>query len=291
MITPQEKYPKLAEKIGIKQDIYLKREDLHPYGSHKGRSIPLMIDMYIANGDKDFVISSSGNAALSAVIHIDKLNKENSENINLTVFVGQNVNKEKLAKLQKYASENIQIFQKERPLQALTQAIQEGKRSLRQSTDNTALLGYESLAKELSTIKNLSAVFIGTSSGTTAEALCKYFIENNLPTQVHIVQTSSCHSIFDAFENYDGPDEFSLADAIVDQTAKRKDKLVDLINKTCGYAWCVNNNDISNAQKITLDATDIKISTNSALSVAGLILANYRGLDFTGPIACIICGD
>jgi threonine dehydratase len=291
MITPQEKYSKLAEKIDIKQDIYLKREDLHPYGSHKGRSIPLMIDMYIANGDRDFVISSSGNAALSAVIHIDKLNKEHSEKITLTVFVGQNVNKEKLAKLQKYTSENIQIFQKERPLQALTQAVQEGKRSLRQSTDNIALLGYESLAKELSTIKNLCAVFIGTSSGTTAEALCKYFIENNLPTQVHIVQTSSCHPIFDAFENYDGPDEVSLADAIVDQTAMRKNRLVELINKTGGYAWCANNNDITNAQKITLDATDIKISTNSALSIAGLMLANYRGWDFAGPIACIICGD
>ena len=32
------------------KDLYFKREDLHPYGSHKGRSITVMIDIYIKEG-------------------------------------------------------------------------------------------------------------------------------------------------------------------------------------------------------------------------------------------------
>ena len=68
MTTPLEQQAQLAEAIGI-SSLYFKREDLHPYGSHKGRSIPVMIEHYLASGDTRFAISSSGNAALAAVMH------------------------------------------------------------------------------------------------------------------------------------------------------------------------------------------------------------------------------
>ena len=48
-------------------------------------------------------------------------------------------------------------------------------KALRQSTDDLALIGYHALAEELLEISDISAVFIGTSSGTTAEALANYF--------------------------------------------------------------------------------------------------------------------
>jgi len=48
-ITPLEHYPTLAKAIGV-SDLYFKREDLHPYGSHKGRSIPVMINNYYKKG-------------------------------------------------------------------------------------------------------------------------------------------------------------------------------------------------------------------------------------------------
>ena len=72
MITPQEPFPALAKAVGL-TDIYLKREDLHTYGSHKGRSIPVMIDHYLKEGSKNFAISSSGNAALAAALYVKEL--------------------------------------------------------------------------------------------------------------------------------------------------------------------------------------------------------------------------
>lgn len=303
MITPLEKYPKLASAIGI-SDIYFKREDLHPYGSHKGRSIPNMIDHYYKNGDHSFAISSSGNAALAAALHVQKLNID-AKKITLDIFVGNHVSPNKLQKIRTIAEnsdKNIRVLVKERPLQALTQSAQQGIRSLRQSTDDEALVGYESLAEELTELNTpnqktketqtkIGAVFIGTSSGTTAQALAEYFIKNNIPIQVHIVQTSSCHPLSETFEAYDGPDEVSIADAIVDITGYRKQTIIPLIEKTDGKGWIANNEDIRSAQILVKNNTDLDISTNSALSIVGAMKAAYVDHKIDGAIICMICGE
>ncbi len=290
MITPIENYPKLAKAIGL-TDLYFKREDTHPYGSHKGRSIPFMIDYYYEKGDRDFAISSSGNAALAAALYVEELNGKNTEPINLDIYLGNNISTHKFEKLKKLTDENIRILTKERPLQALMRSVQEGKISLRQSTDDVALIGYEPLARELAEIRDIGAVFIGTSSGTTAQALAEYFLKNKLPIQIHVVQTSSCHPIIDAFETFDIPKERSLADAIVDQTAFRKENLVQLIRKTGGRGWLATNESIQSAQELVMKNIKHKISTNSALSVVGTMQAAYLGYEIKGAVVCMICGE
>lgn len=293
MITPTEHYPELAQAIGM-TDLYFKREDLHPYGSHKGRSIPHMIDNYYEKGDREFAISSSGNAALAAARYTIELNAKNTNNepINLDIFAGNNIVAHKLDRIKKLADEHIRVLIKERPLQALTQSAQEGKRSLRQSTDDLALVGYESLAKELSEIKKVGAIFIGTSSGTTAEALGEYFLKNKLPIQVHIVQTPSCHPMIDSFDSFDVPNERSVADAIVDHIGYRKDKLISLVAKTGGRGWLATNENIESARDIVLEHADgLQISTNSALSVVGAMQAAYLGYEIKGAVVCMICGE
>lgn len=290
MSTPLESYPELARAIGV-PTLYFKRDDLHEYGSHKGRSIPVMIDLYYASGDREFVISSSGNAALAAALYIKELNNRSDEKASLDILVGIHIAPHKLEKLKKLEDKYIRILSKERPLQAILQATDEGKRSLRQSTDDTALIGYESLAQELLDIKNLAAVFIGTSSGTTAQALASYFATHKHPVQVHIVQTSSCHPLSDTYSVYDGPEERSIADAIVDITAHRKKYLLPLIEKTGGYGWVATNEQIEAAQTIVWDNEQLEISTNSALSVAGLMQAVYTGREITGAVVCMICGE
>jgi len=289
MITPIESYPDLASAIGVSA-LYFKREDLHPYGSHKGRSIPVMIDHYYKVGDRAFVITGSGNAALAAALRIKEINMK-SDICTLDIYVGTHISAHKLEKIKRLADDNIRVLIKERPLQALTEATKEGVRSLRQSTDDMALIGYESLAEELAELTGISAVFVGTSSGTTAEALAQYFLKHKLPIQVHIVQTSSCHVISDAFESYDGPDEPSVADAIVDKVAQRKTKLIPLIKKTGGRGWTVTNEIIEGAQTMTWDHTSMEISTNSALSVAGVMQAASIGFDVGETVVCLVCGE
>lgn len=290
-MTPLENYPKLAEKLGL-SNIHFKREDLGHYGSHKGRSIPFMIDYYYEKGDRKFAISSSGNAALAAILRTVEINSSNNDPVELLVFYGQNISPIKKARLEGSFTQkdNIRLLGKERPLQALHEATQEGYRSLRQSADDTAITGYQSLAEELDAIHDLGAVFIGTSSGTTAQALAQYFILKKRPVQIHIVQTSSCHPLSEQFGNYDGPSEKSIADAIVDQVALRRDKLVPLIRKTGGFGWVADNQKIETIQKIVTQETGLDISANSALSVVGAAESIYSNNNIEGKIVCLICG-
>lgn len=277
--TPLESYPELAAALGI-PGLLFKREDLGRYGSHKGRSIPYMIDTYYKEGVRVFAISSSGNAAFAALKHVQTM-----PDITLTVFVGKHINAEKLSLLNEAASSKSTIVQTERPLQKLIEITKDGSvQSLRQSTDERALRGYESLANELQSIET-DGVFIPTSSGTTAEALLTY---TDLP--IHIVQTSSVHPIAKACGAKEDDKDGDLADAIVDRVGNRKTSIADKITKRHGAAWIVSNGLIRAAQDLIETHTDLTLSPNSALGVAGIMQAKTNGWDPKRPIIAIITG-
>lgn len=291
MKTPQKPYHEFAQKIGI-PELWFKREDLHPYGSHKGRSIPQMIKEYAKIGSKKFVISSSGNAALAAIIAVQKHNQNNPTHVSLTVYVGQHIDAEKLTRLKKEITDtSITIEQVENPKQmAFQEDKNETAKNLRQSTDDLALKGYQELAEDLSKIPNLQAVFIPTSSGTTAQALGEAFLKMNLPTQIHIVQTTACHPIAEIFDTKYSPEESSLAGAIVDKVAHRKDTVVEAIKNTHGSGWIISNNEIENAINLIKENTEFTVSSNSALSLGGLLKAQKNNWKWTGAVACLITG-
>lgn len=298
MVTPQIESPDIARKLGIPK-LYFKREDLHPYGSHKGRSIPIMIDMKVAEGAKDFAISSSGNAALAALRHIKKRNAE-GDKLTLSILVGERVNQEKLQALESELAPGIQIEKTPRPLQSLFNLIKGGERtSLRQSTDPEALIGYKNLAAEIAATDDLEAVFIATSSGTTAEALANYFVEHSAAIgtripQLHIVQTTSVSPISRMFAESPVSEktepELSLADAIIDKVAHRADAVVNAIRTTAGRGWIASNADILAAQRLLKEHSGIDATPNGALSLAGLLSALRTGITFKGSVVCVITG-
>ncbi|MBU0596645.1 PLP-dependent lyase/thiolase [Patescibacteria group bacterium] len=297
MKTKQQTYPKLAEALGA-PEVYLKREDKHKYGSHKGRSIPLMIKEYHRQGWKDFVISSSGNAALAAILAIDSNNRNKpNDQLNLKVFVGQNIDSNKLeilkSKIEKSEDQKIAIEQVERPKQMAFQLDKDGKaKNLRQSTDDTSLEGYYDLAKELDKIPDLQAIFVPTSSGTTAQGLGEAFIKLKNKSQIHIIQTEACHPIANVFNPIGvAPARMSIASAIVDKVAHRKDKVIEIIKNSQGSGWIVSDDEIKNAMQLIKETTGLTISPNSALSVAGLKKALDNDFKFDGPVVCLITGQ
>lgn len=286
-------YSKLSRALGLEYDVYLKREDQHKYGSHKGRSIPLMIKKYFKEDNiTKFVISSSGNAAIAAVYAVQAHNRNNPIKIKLTIFIGQNINPDKLKILLTIINDpNIKLEQVEKPKQ---RAFQMDKNSeaklLRQSTDDKALEGYLELAEELIKIPNLSAVFIPTSSGTTAEGLGNAFLNFKKNIQIHIVQTTSCHPMIEMIEKTETIKEKSLADAIVDKIAYRKENVAKIIEQTNGHAWIASNQEIKEVIELIKNTCQTKISNNSALSVVGLKQALEKKWKFSGPVACLITG-
>ncbi|MBU2542868.1 PLP-dependent lyase/thiolase [Patescibacteria group bacterium] len=302
MKTIQMPYSKLAQALGVK-DVYLKREDQHKYGSHKGRSIPPMVKKYFKDeGITNFVISSSGNAALAAIHAIQVHNSNNPSKLKLKVLVGQNIDSFKLKRLLKTINDvNVSIEQVERPKQVAFQMDKDGlAKNLRQSTDDNALIGYQELAQELDSIPNLSAIFIPTSSGTTAQALGEAFhLENYLKLkqkpQIHIIQTTACHPIAGVIaskaKQSPADTKKSIAGAIVDKIAHRKNKVAEIIKKSEGSGWVATNEEIKEAQKLVKQTTGLEISPNSALSIAGLKKAKDSGFDWKdGVVVCLVTG-
>ncbi len=294
MKTPQQSHTSLAQALGV-QEVWLKREDMHPYGSQKGRSIPLMIQTYFKHqGLTRFVISSSGNAALAGALTVKKHNQNNPHaKISLQIFVGQHIDVTKLKKLQTVIKdeEYIALEQHTNPKQQAFQLDKQGQaKFLRQSTDDLALEGYTELAQELSKIPNLQAIFIPTSSGTTAQGLAQAFSSLNQKPQIHIVQTETCHPLAEQFDTPRGMEKTSLAGAIVDNIAHRKQQVQELIQQSGGYGWIVNNQEIQQAKTITMEKTNIDISFNSALSVAGVRKAVEKGWKWNGAVVCLITG-
>lgn len=300
MKTPQSSFPELAIALGV-PELWLKREDLHHFGSHKGRSIPFMIDHYWhKEGLLNFVISSSGNAALAAALHVKHHNTNNPDKlISLKIFVGNKIPIEKLSKLTELADEQIILEQVANPRQTAFQVDSKGEaKLLRQSTDDLALKGYQELAEELNHIPDLQAIFIPTSSGTTAQALGEFFQTLEQKPEIHIVQTKAVHPIADSFQNVMCPThgkfvedpETSVAGAIVDKIANRKFPVVEAIVSSQGKGWIVTDEQIKAAIAIVKEKANIDISANSALSIAGLSEAIMNGKKFTGAVVCLITG-
>lgn len=296
MKTIQKPFPELAKALGV-TEVWLKREDEHQYLSHKGRSIPLMIKEYVKReGVRSFVISSSGNAALAAAIAVQKHNQNNPDkNVTLRIFVGKKVDAQKLKKLQEYANDAITIEQVENPKQQAFQLEKDGQaKFLRQSTDEVALRGYFELAQELDKIPGIQAIFLPTSSGTTAQAIGESFLQEKFQhkPQIHVVQTPTCHPIVAEILETSTPitDEASLASAICDNVAHRKAVVANIVKSSAGSGWIVSNEEIKDAIALVKKHTNITISPNSALAVAALKKAKETGWTWDGAVACIITG-
>src|SRR5574344_68288 len=122
------------------ENVYLKREDLNETGSAKDRAMIFQIENLKKQGCKTAVISSTGNAAISAA-HFCHLNQ-----IDLTIFVSPKINKAKFDLLKKDGG---QIFITDQPI---SESIKFSKKNhtylLRQSTDPSALIGYQEIGKE-----------------------------------------------------------------------------------------------------------------------------------------------
>ncbi|OGH88287.1 MAG: hypothetical protein A3J93_02085 [Candidatus Magasanikbacteria bacterium RIFOXYC2_FULL_42_28] len=304
-VTPQPQAKKLAEALGLKTALYLKREDLHPYGSHKGRSIPLMIKKYASQGERDFVISSSGNAALAAGLYVRDYNRQHkTDPLHLAIFIGKNIDKEKLLKLKTIKNKFITIAKTENPKQSAFLLAKMGAQLLRQSTDNLALVGYAGLYAELSKIKDLKAVFIPTSSGTTAVGL---YVASKGKIPVHIVQTDACHPFVKTtpspllekeraiaspllFKEGTKGVVHSLASAIVDKVGLRKPEILEALKKSRGVGYMATNKEIKNAMALAFKTEKIKLSPNSALALVGLRQALANGWEPNGTVALLITG-
>jgi threonine synthase len=263
-----------------KQRIWIKDENTNPTGSFKDRCLAYQISYYYSLGEKDFVISSSGNAAISAASIIKLL-----PDASIDIFIAHNINPKKLEKLLNLKDQRIRLKQDFKAKSAaVLYAKQEGKINLRASKDDVALIGYKTIAYELELeAKQSDGIFIPASSGTAALGIALGFKDMGINIPIYICQTTKINSLAKDFDNDFRTTKTSLADAIVDRIGYRKEELSDFILSSGGDAFAVSDELLYIAREEMLEA-GFDYSFNSLLGLAGLIKAREQNKKISLPI-------
>jgi len=261
--------------------IYFKCEFKNPTGSHKDRGFAIQIAKLKKNGIQTAVISSSGNAAISAANYC-KL-----AGIGLTVFVSPHIDKNKLAVLEKL---DCKIIKTKKPVSEAVKYAQEfNAYNLRQSQDPIAPSGYEAIATEIIEEIIPDAVFIPVSSGTTLVGVASGFRKQKSRVQIHAVQTDVVHPICGLFDHdFKQTEAKSLADAIVAKYTPREDEVANIIKETSGFGWVISNEEMKKARKWLL-FHDLNCSYEGAAALAALWKAKNKDYNFQNPV-CILTG-
>lgn len=268
--TPEISAENLAKKLGLKQLIF-KREDLNPNGSHKDRLLAYQVSAAKENGEKVLIISSSGNAAVSASAYC-KL-----AGINLFAFISPKTDKEKLTIIAKHGA--IMIISKHALTLGDLAAKKFGIKNLRPGAEENSYYGLKSIAFEIfERYGALDAIFIPTSSASTLLAIAE--AHNNLiksgeidkMPEIYAAQTAKIHPIAENLDKDFVVEKESSARGIVSKNIPREklEKILKVIKESGGGGAVVSDKEIVNAQKI-LEENNIITGYESAASFAGVI--------------------
>lgn len=266
------------KKIG---GILFKCEFENPTGSIKDRGIAYQISALASQGTKKAVISSSGNAGISAAYYC------HSAHINLTVFISPHINAQKLAILEKL---NCRIIQTKKPVSGAFKYTKENKAfNLRQSIDDNAVIGYETIAYELNEAEvKIDAIFIPVSSGTILTGIASGFHKLGKSCAIHAVQTEAIHPIASLFDKDFTSQKKSLADAIVAKYTPRQEQVITVIKKSKGSGWVISDQDIKKAD-VWLKSHRMNCSYEGAAALAAFWKAGKHGFNYKNPV-CLLTG-
>jgi threonine dehydratase len=261
------------------ENVYFKREDLNPTGSAKDRALIFQIENLKKQGFNQAVISSTGNAAISAS-HFCHLNQ-----IKLTIFLSPKVNQNKLELIKK---NNCQIIFSDK---AISDAIKFSKKNktylLRQSTDSSALIGYQEIGKELvKELPQITSIFIPVGSGTTLLGISQRL---NPSVKIYAVQPASNCPLSKFFDSDYQPETENITDALSAKYLPLKSQIISAIKNSGGTGLIIQNNEILEAQKI-LDLNEIKTSLEGALAFAGYKKAIKNNLNIGNYPVVILTG-
>lgn len=211
-------------------NLYFKREDLNPTGSAKDRALPFQIQNLLNNNFTSAVISSTGNAAISAAYYCQK------ENIPLTIFVSPKINTNKLSLIKGNIIKS---------LKPISDAIKFSKANhaylLRQSTDISAQTGYGEIAKEiLIQLPQTTSIFIPVGSGTTLLGIAKVLPDN---VKIFAAQPASNPTICSAFDQNYTPETETVTDALGVKYLPLKNEVINAIKIHQGLGVVVKNID------------------------------------------------
>ncbi|MHB1501554.1 MAG: pyridoxal-phosphate dependent enzyme [Candidatus Dormibacteria bacterium] len=178
--TPLQHAPELSARLQI-PGLFLKREDLSPTGSHKARSLGLLVSDLLARGQEQAVISSSGNAAVAAAAY------SRAAGIRILCLISPLTPRVKLEAILEHRPT---VVASPHPVELLHHAVScWGLTDLRASTNPLGPTAYRGISAELADLGDWQAVFTFANSGATALGIHAGFLRLGSPTpQLHVVE-------------------------------------------------------------------------------------------------------
>lgn len=278
MQTPIQKYN--LENVNL----YIKREDYNLNGSFKDRSIAPWMDYYISNSEEKaklhFVVSSSGNAAISATYFAALYN------VCLDIFIGENIPEYKLQRILAMIKANeingnksnlrLHISSKAKSDAMKFVYANPGSIYLRGSIDDNAVSGYREVGQEIAKFEmdqniRFGEIYMPISSGTGFIGISDELLDHKFV----LYQIPECKPIYDAINSdenkpYDSEVK-SKVNCIVDRVCHRKEQVVSRINETNSEVQIITNQDLDIAENYAklLDIPDMGV--NQLGTLAGFI--------------------
>ncbi|RMH70163.1 MAG: PLP-dependent lyase/thiolase [Gemmatimonadetes bacterium] len=269
--TPCLEMPLLADRLGLTA-LFFKREDLNPTGSHKDRSLAFQVSTYWEQGCSRLLISSSGNAGVSASAYAALAG------ISMYVFVSPQTPRHKLERIHRYGGHII----------ASSRAISFAKHisrqleipNLRPSTNPRSIEGFQSIGWELfEQLGTVDSIFTYVSSASSLIGIGRAFqrlkdefhLLESVP-QLHAVQSGLGTSIAAHFvpQKQDLPMQRSVVGDLGAKKTALADEAIRLITATGGSGWIVSDADILAARHVLGRQYGIETSSEGCAAFAAL---------------------
>jgi threonine synthase len=265
----------------VTEGIIFKREDLNPTGSLKDRGIAYQISDAFSSGKKNLLLSSSGNAAISAAAYC-QLAK-----INLQIYVSPKINSEKLSKMRLFGPT---VIFSNRPL---SDSIKTAKESsffnLRPSAEPAGIEGYKTIAFEIyQDFGRIEDLFLPVSSATALVGIAEGFRILGFMPRIHACQSTEVFAIAGKFDKDFVATPTSLAEALVARTTPRKEQAIEIIEKSDGFGWVIEDGRIRSASE-WLMKNKLATSEEGALTLASIWKAKEKRFKL-GRTVCLLSG-
>jgi threonine synthase len=248
-------------KLSQLSGVYIKREDLNPTGSYKDRGAAYRISVAKEKGETELVVTSTGNFAISMATYGKNFG------INITVFVPQNISKEKEVILN---STGAVIIKTDKPVQQAKQyALEHNVSYVRQSLDLDVLEGFKTLMLEIfQGGMQYDNIIFPVSSGTLLLACFNAIKENNLimPRLIAAQTTYNTYIARGFYNAYEKSLVPSIATSLnVKLRPEKLEEVLTAITKSDGTAITVSEQDIIKTQNF-LSQNDLDLGYESSLA-------------------------
>ncbi len=266
--TPIYLLESLSKYTGV--ETWVKDETKNLSGSFKDRATINVLSRY---KNKDLVLSSSGNAAISYMTYF-----KNSNQKSLHIFISESIDKRKKEKIDSLLSLNIYIHSVADPRKEMVEWMKSHKKSVIVNSTvehASSMEGYTKLGMEIEKdLPEFDSIFVNVSSGTAFCGIYKGFVSEH---KFFAIQNSRHNSVAKLYDFNFQSEASSIADCISMPVTPYLEEITKIIDKSHGSSYAIENLRIESSIELLKRLENLNLTNDGALTFAGYIKAIENG--------------